>query len=289
MVRKLRPSFNKAFLRRFFVRFHMGLILFAVAASGFLFDLTLLGLGVTAPAWRYLLSSFFAYATLFGFVRLWLAYIYPSSKTGGRLDFVDWIQMDFSEASRATSSGTKAADAASSVFKGGGGRSGGGGASADWSHTAHAMETKAQSASLGVGEAPGLGAAVESGAASAEGIGSAAAETAAAGLEALPVIGLIAFVAMIIAVLGSAAYLIVDAPAVLAEAALQMGLSLGLIRLKRKRLQGNWAKAVARFSWKPFVFTSSMLLILGIAMQSYFPAASTLSEALKEAGWISPD
>ncbi|OFZ01080.1 MAG: hypothetical protein A2Z97_08525 [Bdellovibrionales bacterium GWB1_52_6] len=103
----------------------------------------------------------------------------------------------------------------------------------------------------------------------------------------LPIIGLIAFITVIVTVLGSAAYLIVDAPVVLAEAALQMGLSLGLIRFKRKRIQGNWAKAIARSSWKPFALTTATLLIVGIAMHSYFPAAQTLSEVLKELGWIS--
>lgn len=73
-LKKLGVSFQERLLKKYFVRWHMSLILMATVASGLLVDRALLHMGFDAMGWRYALSVLAAYGFFFLAVRMWIWY-----------------------------------------------------------------------------------------------------------------------------------------------------------------------------------------------------------------------
>lgn len=74
-----RQRFKESLLARYFVRFHMSLILLATIGSGLLSSRLLLRWGVEAPLARYPLNVAISYAVFLVFVRLWISYVNDES------------------------------------------------------------------------------------------------------------------------------------------------------------------------------------------------------------------
>jgi hypothetical protein len=95
--------------QRFFVRWHMSLILAGVVLAGVGASRVLLALGVRSLPLRWLLVLAFAYLVFFLLVRLWIAYVAstwppgadtgpepaPKRRSDGRSSWLDWLGIDF--------------------------------------------------------------------------------------------------------------------------------------------------------------------------------------------------
>jgi len=120
-------NFKRLIEKRFFVRFHMALILAGVYLSGVIASWLLLQLSVRALLFRYTVAVLLAYGMFFLLIRTWLWYVLPAAAIAGgrrrpRADDVLDVLPDGS------SGGGGGSD-----YSFGGGRSGGGGASELWS------------------------------------------------------------------------------------------------------------------------------------------------------------
>lgn len=71
-----RHKFTTYIKERFFLRFHMSLILTATALSGLLATKVLLLLNVKEMLIRYPLAVVFSYLVFFALIKIWLLYIY---------------------------------------------------------------------------------------------------------------------------------------------------------------------------------------------------------------------
>jgi hypothetical protein len=95
--------------QRFFVRWHMSLILAGVVLAGVGASRALLALGVRSLPLRWLLVLAFAYLVFFLLVRLWIAYVAhtwppgadtgpepaPKRRSDGWSSWLDWLGIDF--------------------------------------------------------------------------------------------------------------------------------------------------------------------------------------------------
>ena len=109
--------FLRKFKERFFLRFHMSLILIGTGLTGLLGTRLLLACGVENVLIRYPLSVVISYLSFFLFVKIWLWYVSPKHSATDSFDVVDIITTP------------ESAGPAEPGFIGDGGGSGGGGAS----------------------------------------------------------------------------------------------------------------------------------------------------------------
>lgn len=70
-----KQRFKESLLARYFVRFHMSLILLATMGAGMLASRFLLGWGVQVPFVRYPLNVVLSYGVFLLLVRLWISYV----------------------------------------------------------------------------------------------------------------------------------------------------------------------------------------------------------------------
>lgn len=257
-----KTRFLKNFRERFLLRFHMVAILSATACSGFMASKLLLTVGLKSTLVRYPLSVLIAYLFFFLCIKLWLLYVMPDKKPG-RSRSGDWF--DIPDLSGTGGSGI-------TDFHSGGGQFGGAGASS-------AFEVNAAEAAISPGEAVG-----ETASGATEGIGSAVGEAAGAlgdegGLAAV-VVGVV-LLALIATILGSAGYLLYEAPVILSETAFEGLLAASLIRGTRNISSGDWVGSIFRSTWKPLIFTLIMAMIAGGVLHHYFPEAKRLSDVFR--------
>jgi hypothetical protein len=85
---RLAQRFKQRILHAYFVRFHMGLILTAVTASGLLASKGMLMAGVLSLRFRYPVAILCSYLVFLGLVRIWIWYVCRrQAASGGGLDF----------------------------------------------------------------------------------------------------------------------------------------------------------------------------------------------------------
>jgi hypothetical protein len=259
-------DFKNNLVHRFFIRFHMSLILSGVISSGVLFDRLLLHFNVDKFVFRYPASVLFSYTVFFILVRIWLAYVCPSpvrsrsSSDDNNNSWYNnwWIWPNFSGYS----------SKGSSIFKGKGGDSGGGGASDSWG------DSKSNAVI-----APAI-------------IGSSSSNSSGGGLSDLipdkigdeggAVIVLAIFALLVAVILGGGFYLIYAAPNLLSETAFQMALSMGIIKTKGRVELHKWYESLFTHTVIPFGCLLLLSLVLALVMTSYFPEAHTLHEILSQ-------
>ncbi|MGH9752098.1 MAG: hypothetical protein ACREA2_04885 [Blastocatellia bacterium] len=93
------------------------------------------------------------------------------------------------------------------------------------------------------------------------------------------VILLLALLALLLfGVFGVGIFLIYQSPAILAEAAFQAALSLGLINAAKRIKYGDWAGSVFKATWIPFAAVLALAIGFGWAAQHYCPAATKAAE-----------
>jgi len=235
-----RREMRQTFVQRFWLRWHMALMLAATFGAGFLANKLLLLIPVHGMALRWVLALGVSYLAFFGCVRIWLAYV--GARAIGLDDGGD---------------GTVNFDPGSSSpnldgFSGGGGHFGGGGASDDWGGSSMPSLGKIDGGSLDVGDGDGCG---------------------------LVVLGILALAAVAV-MLGGVVYLVVGAPAMLADTAFSAMLAGGLVKHVRRMDEFDWEGSVLRSTWKPFLGVVVMAIATGEVAHYVVPGARTLGEVL---------
>ncbi|WP_129127019.1 hypothetical protein [Geomonas oryzae] len=262
MIIKRKESFTKDFKKRHSLRFHMSAILVATALSGVLASKLFLFLKVDNLVIRYPLAVLFAYLIFFLCIKLWLWYVTPRKET--RSNCTDWLDIP-----TPSSSGSGGGDVPS--FEGGGGEFSGAGASASFdAHTTILSETPIATISEG---SSGI----------ADGVGDAVGEAAGAlgeegGLIGIVVLAVLA--AVVATILGSAIYVVSEAPLILSEAAFEGLLAASLVKKARVIDDEDWIGSIFKTTWKPFATTLTVALIAAFILHVYFPEAKKLSEIL---------
>jgi hypothetical protein len=256
---RARQTFMRRIQKRFFLRFHMSLILLATALSGVLSAKLMLLLHVENIVIRYPLAVLAAYLAFFCFVKLWLRYVATTRLLKGTGSSGD-ILSDLPNLS-----GSSGSSGAGPSFRGGGGGSGGGGgASGGFDGTmtnAQAMVVPPSSGTTGS----------SSGALDNAG-------NAVSGIFDDDSIVLIALAILLAATLGGAIYLIYIAPHILSEAAFDFLLGTSLIRSYRKMNQPDWMGSVFHDTYKPFLIV--LVIAVGVAwvIHAHDPNITKLSD-----------
>lgn len=243
MAKPQKLSLRRHIAKRFFVRFHMSLILAAVIASGVGASKLLMELGLGEVRVRYPIAVLASYLVFLLLVRIWIWYVTP-----GRLRLSPDLDGDFEVPT------WDSADAGFSGFGGGG--SGGGGASSDW-----AAETTIAPQSSGGGGGSWL-------------------PSIDLDIDLDDGIWILAALAALLAVIfGAAGYLIYAAPQLLPEAALQAALASSLAGVSKRKDATGWMGGVLRSTAIPFIAVFAMTLVLALTIHHRCPQAHKILEA----------
>ena len=255
-------SFMRRLKERFFLRFHMSLILMATALSGLLATRLLLFLQVDNIIIRYPLAVLFAYLAFFAFVKLWLAYMSASHAFQGP----DIAGNALPDLPNLSGGGSGPGVNLPSFSKGGGGSMGGGGASGSFDGPAANMQAAFVPSSPGAADP-------------ASGAGSSVGD-AASGIFDIDDSGiiLIAIGVLLAAIFGSAIYLIYIAPHILSEAAFDFLLGTSLIRSYRKINHPDWMGSVFKDTYKPFLFVLLVSIAAAWVIHRYAPDITKISD-----------
>jgi hypothetical protein len=235
-----RRELRQTFVQRFWLRWHMALMLSATVGAGFAANKVMLLIPVHGMPLRWVLALCVSYLAFFGCVRIWLAYVGARPIWTGD-----------------TGDGTVNFDVGASPsgphgFSGGGGSFGGGGASDDWGGSSMPSLGNVDGGSLDVGDGEGCG---------------------------LIILGILALAAVAV-MMGGMLYLVIGAPAMLADAAFSAMLAGGLVKHVRRMDEFDWEGSVFRSTWKPFLGVVIMAIVTGEVAHYVVPGARTLGEVL---------
>jgi hypothetical protein len=245
---------------RFFVRFHIALILAFAVVVGLLTTRGFFALGLETMHWRWPLALLAAYAAFLLGVRVWLAYIGLGRYLERETDFdVDIPDPGFSVSGGDSGTHISFGDAGSQIIDtaGSNGGFGGGGASADFS--------------AGVSDS-GSGLALPD----------IDVDLGGADEGCLPLIILALVLALLVAVFGVGAYVVWQAPMLLAEVAFEAALAGGLIRAARRVDDPGWIGGALSASWKPFLLIFVFSLAAAALTEKFAPEARTLPQAIRQ-------
>lgn len=251
---------------RFFLRFHLSLILGFSFVVGLLATKGLLLFGLESLLLRWPLAVFAAYGGFLLGIRIWLAYIGLGRHLGdedeesvadGALDVAD---LGFSSGGSSSGSGIGADLRVPEIPGGSSGSFGGGGASSDFAAAAEGGSSLGDS--LPSVDLPDL-------------------DLGGADDGCLPVLVLLAIAALLLAVFGVGVYVIWQAPFLLAEAAFEAALAAGLIRSAHRITDPGWIGGTVRASWKPLLWVLVITLLVAAVVEHYVPQARTLLEAVR--------
>jgi hypothetical protein len=243
-VARLRARMRQELVRRFFVRWHMSLILAGVVLAGVATSKLLLLLGVGWIGIRWVLAVVASYLVFFALVRLWVAYAAPGAKKR-RADLgVDLPDLP----------GSLGGEPSLPPLRAGGGRFGGGGASGSFEGNVGA----------------------HSGGGSGGGIVDSLGLDSEEGVVILVVLGL-----LLLALFGAGAYLVYEAPAILGEAWLEVVLASSLVRASRRLEARHWAGGVFRATIVPFGLVLLLTGVFGWVAHAYCPHAPRLADIMR--------
>jgi hypothetical protein len=247
-VAGLRARLRRQLLRRFFVRWHMSLILGGVVLAGVATSKLLLLLGIGSIGIRWVVAVVVSYLAFFVLVRLWVAYAAPGVKRRrGDLD----VDLPIDGLAGSPGGGPSLAP-----LRAGGGRFGGGGASASFEGDA------APSAGGGGGSGGGI----------LDGLGFDSDE----GFVILVVLGL-----LLLVLFGAGAYVVYEAPAILGEAWLEVVLASSLVGVSRRLEARHWAGGVLRATVVPFGLVLLLTAVFGWVAGAYCPGAPRLADIIQ--------
>lgn len=259
---RLKQNVQRMLARRFFLRFHVALIALWTFGVGLLTTRGLFALGVESMPVRYPLAVLTAYLGFLLAVRVWLWYVGVETRNDGH-----------GSLELPTGSGDSSAHGAHSElpFRPGGGQFGGGGASGDYvidpslkaelSPSLHPLDSVGE---VGGSAAHGL---LEGAAGAAEG--------------AIPLFLIVLLIGALVLVFGAGAYLVVDAPAMLAEAAFEAMLAAGLVRATHRLDDPDWSAAVVRRTWLPATGILLLSFCFAVGVHLYRPEVQTVVELLR--------
>jgi hypothetical protein len=258
---------KKSLPERFFLRFHMTIILLGVAATGLITSKLLLAIGFESLLTRYLLAVTIAYGSFFLFMRTWLWYIQDSDDSSSPdIDVLDAV--DFGGEVLITNAGAPAGDSGFSGF-GGAGDFAGAGASDSWGDAPDnpvafaAAPIKPPAASDITSSKAGSG-------------GSLFDIDFDEGGIVLVVLGL-----LLLVVFGAGAYLIYQAPVILSEAVFQAVLASSLVKASKRIDTFGFMGSVLRATYIPFLIVLAMTIVFGLVAARYCPEATKLADLFK--------
>lgn len=241
LIASERSELRTRFVHRFWLRWHMALMLATTFGAGFLANRLLLLVPVQEMALRWVLVLAVSYGAFFVCIRLWLAYVGArpiiGGDPGGLLDDITTSPVGSSS---------------DGVFAGGGGRFGGGGGSGDWGATPVRSLGGLTGGSLDLGDGDGWW---------------------------LVVLGALVL-ALVFAIAGGVVFLVVGAPAMLVDTAFSALLAGGLVKHVRRMDESDWEGSVIRATWKAFAGVAALALITGIVAHYAAPGARTLGEVM---------
>ncbi len=235
--------------KKFSLRLHMTLILFATAMAGATAAKVMLIIGINNPAIRYPVTVLFAYLVFFIAVKIWLKIIVgsaliQSSASGSSFDIPSDISL--------TGNVSSPADALS----GGGGSFSGAGVSDSFDGPVSSASSGSSGSSFSFDfDADGEGFVV--------------------------IILLILLGLLLAAVLGAGVYLVYNAPAILSEVAFDSFLAISLTRKTKTMKDDNWIGSVFKGTWKQFTAIFVFTTLAGIAIHVFYPGVTKLSELFK--------
>jgi hypothetical protein len=252
--------FIRRFKERFFLRFHMSLILIATALTGLLVSKLLLLLHLENIVVRFPLTVVISYLAFIGLIKIWLLYItgsQPSESSGASGD----ILPDTANITIGSSSAPQQPE-----FAGGmGGTHGGGGVTGSF-------DSPVPSVQAGITDTSSSGAC--SGGEIAGAVGD-----VASGLDE-DAIALIALGILLAVIFGSSLYLLYAAPNILAEAAFNFLLASGLKRSFKKMDSAEWIGSIFRATWIPFMFVLVITIIAAWVIHEIYPDVTKLSQLI---------
>jgi hypothetical protein len=260
MARSKGRRIKRYWARKFFIRFHMSLILIGTILVGLLVSYFLFNVGLKSMTIRYPISVILSFAGFFFFIRLWLAYIRKKDSLTKRILDASGDIVSFPDFSVGNASSQGAA------FLPGGGEFGGGGASGSFDIPATEIITDSSFSSpdvVGVGDTVG------------EGVGDAAASVLDEGVSIL-----IPLMIVIAIVFGASIFLIYEAPLILTEAAFEFVLAGVLIKQARFIDNPNWVGSIFKNTWKPFACTLVIACCIAFALSNIFPEASKITDIM---------
>jgi len=231
---------------RFFLRFHMTLIVAATFLAGLAATKLLLVIGIHSLALRYVLAVCAGYLAFLALIRLWLIYVGIDRSVELSADGIDLLDVRIGSG-----------DVPVPAFDGGGGAFNGGGATASWGDVPSAP-VKAVPGGAGDSK-PGCGFDFDLG----EGF----------------IVALL-FIALTTGLLLAGIYVIYTAPALLAEATFEALLAGALLRRARTIDRPGWVGAVWRATVWPFLGVLVLAFVLGYVANRSCPEATRLVEAL---------
>jgi hypothetical protein len=242
-------TFRKRVLKTYFVRFHMGMILTSVIATGVLGSKLLLFLGLHSMALRYPIAVLLSYATFLLMVRIWIWWV-----TGAKLA-LDLSLLNNTGGSWGSNASSTSANSSASF---GGGQSGGGGASSSWASTSSSPSTSLP---------------VKSGGKS----GSWFSDLGNVDGDDWWILLLLAL--LVLSILFAGGYLIYAAPQILPEAAWQAAMAGGLHCMTKSK--PDWMTGMIRSSALPFAVVLLMATVLGWQAQKHCPGAARLMQVFQ--------
>ena len=221
----------------FFVRLHMGIIILGTWGGGLLTNKLLFLFGFDSMLVRYFFALLVSYGIFLLFIRLWLHYVFGYvAKDSSIENAADSLEV----VNMFTNLNFKTAES-SPTWSGTGGTFSGGGAQGSWG----TGESKIELKDLDVGDDGGA-----------------------------ILVGILAILSVFMMVV-FAVMLVMNAPTFLSELALEMALSLGLLKGLNKD-KGDWLMhAFQKTKW-PFLILLVFFIIFAGAAEYYYPEAHTL-------------
>lgn len=241
---------------RFFLRFHMSLILGGVFFFGLVASKVLLRMGLHSMPIRYPLVVIFSYLSFLLFIRLWLSYFQKASHLKPSDSGIGDVPLFVGSGPRPSSAGPE--------FPGSqGGAFGGGGASGDF---ADVSPLPTQTAFVAAGQS--------SGTSSSSGLGDIDLDK---GVLVLVILGL-----LLALIFGVGIYIIYAAPTILSEAAVQILLTASFFKASQKMDHPNWVGSIFKATWIPLGIVLALALAIALISTHYFPGITKLTEVLKK-------
>ncbi len=251
-----------ALQKEYSTRFHMFLIVAAAVSVAVLTTRLMLSAGVTVMWERYAVALVLAYGTFFAGVWVWL----HMSQYGRHLR-ADWRRRNNwttdvpLDAPLNLNMGGGTANPVDMPLQGGGGTFDGGGAGGSW-------DVPDTSVSL---DTPGSGLL--------DGVSSVA-DVGDEGGCLLIIAGALIAVALV-AVFGATAYVIYQAPAILAEVIFEVLLGSPLARGAKALDSANWASMLLKKTWKPFALMAVAAMSFAVYCNVAFPQVTTAGQLVQ--------
>jgi len=258
MLRKER--FQRLFRRKFSLRFHMVLILLATTFAGLLVSKVFHIFRMENIVIRYPLTVLFSYLVFFVCVKLWLLWVTSGKSASG--DY-GWIDIP-------TPSGSGGGGAM--LPRGGGGQFSGAGASGSF-------DSAEGSVGGGLASVISTDDAVAGSATGSDSVVDGAADILD-GDSGGSVVAMVILALFVAAILGSAVYVVVEAPLILSEAAFN-GLLAASLAKRTSLFDGDWVGSIFRQTWKPFLVALAVTFFAALVLHRFFPGATSLTEVLR--------